>query len=290
MLRTNEERLVEVIVEGEPSPPRPRGTYNVTPRGEAIMVPGTGGICPNVRVGDSVFGFEADHLEPAVSMKHPDGDINSGLNMLSCVGNEAEILDGPAAGAKGVVTGKHGGIEHVFVDFPPDIMRQLRYGNKIRVTGVGLGLKLLDIPAVSVCNLAPSLLRKMKPTAKGGKLQVKVAKIVPACIMGSGLGSNNPHRGDYDIQMFDESMVAEAGLGDLRIGDLVAITDADHTYGRIYLRGAITVGIVSHGACLTAGHGPGVTTLLTSATGAIEPIVDARANIARLLRLRPDAK
>ena len=28
----------------------------------------------------------------------------------------------------GVVTGKHGGIEHVFVDFPPEVLRKLRYG------------------------------------------------------------------------------------------------------------------------------------------------------------------
>lgn len=288
MLRTNESRLVEVIVEGEPSPPRPRGMYNVTPRGEAIMVPGTGGICTNVRVGDSVFGFEADHLEPAVSVKHNDNDINSGLNLLACVGNEATILDGPAAGETGVVTGKHGGIEHVFVDFPPKVLRKLRYGNKIQILGKGMGLKLLDIPEVAVFNLAPSLLKKMKPVLKEGKLRVKVAKLVPACIMGSGLGSNVSHRGDYDIQMFDQSVVEEWGLGDLRLGDLVAIQDTDHTYGRIYLRGAVTVGIVSHGACLTAGHGPGVTTLLTSATGAIEPVLDRGANIATLLGLRDD--
>ena len=287
MVRINESRLVEIAVEGEPSPPRGRG-YSITPKGEAIVVPGTGGISYNVRVGDSVFGFEADHVEPAVSLKHPDNDINGGLNLLSCVGNEAEILDGPAAGEKGVVTGKHGGIEHVFVDFPPKLLRQLRYGNRIRIIAKGLGLKLLDLPEVTVCNLSPTLLKKMKPVLKAGKLRVKVAKLVPACLMGSGLGSDMPYRGDYDIQMFDTTMVEEWGLGDLRLGDLVAIQDADHTRGRIYLRGAVTVGIVSHGACLTAGHGPGVTTLLTSASGAIEPVIDRSANIATLLSLRDD--
>jgi len=167
-------------------------------------------------------------------------------------------------------------------------MRKLRYGNKIQIVGKGMGLKLLDLPEVTVCNLSPDLLRKMKPTLKAGKLRVKVAKLVPACIMGSGLGSNISHRGDYDIQLFDETVVEEWGLRDLRLGDLVAIQDADHTYGRIYLRGAVTVGIISHGACLTAGHGPGVTTLLTSATGAILPVVDRAANIANLLSLRDD--
>ncbi len=286
MVRTNEARLIEVLVVGEPSHPRHRSNFLVTPRGEVAFVPGTGGICTNVRVGDPVLGFEADHLEPAVSLKNANDDENGGLNVLACVGNEAEVLDGPAAGEKGVVTGKHGGIEHLFIDFPPEILRKLRYGNKIQITAIGLGLKLLDLPEVTVTNCAPGFLRKLKPTIKGGKLQVKVAKLVPACIMGSGLGSGHVYRGDYDIQMFDDSAVKEYGLEDLRLGDLVAIVDADNTYGRIYLRGAVTVGIVCHGQCLTAGHGPGVTCLFTSATGAIQPVVDPKANIANLLGLR----
>lgn len=286
MLRTNEDRLLEIAVVGEPSHPRTRGSYNVTPKGEAIAALGTGGICMNLRVGDPVLGWEGDHIEPAVSLKNPDSACNDGLNILACIGNEAEILDGPAAGEKGVVTGKHGGIEHIFVDFAPKVLRKLRYGNKIQIMAQGMGLKLLDIPQVTVCNLSPAFLRKMKPTIRDGKLRVKVAKLVPACIMGSGLGGNFPYRGDYDIQMFDESVVAEYGLADLRLGDLVAIVDADNTFGRIYLRGAVTVGIVSHGQCLTAGHGPGVTCLFTSTTGAIEPVVDKKANIADILGLR----
>jgi hypothetical protein len=286
MLRTNEKRLVEVLVVGEPNQPHPRTAHSVTPRGEALMLPGTGGICTNVRVGDPVGGFEADHLEPAVSLKNPDNACNDGLNLLACVGNEAEILDGPMAGEKGVVTGKHGGVEHVFIDFAPRVLRKLRYGNKIQIASRGLGLKLLDCPEVAVCNVDPGFLRKMKPTLREGKLRVRVARQVPACIMGSGLGSSVVQRGDYDIQMFDESVVEEYGLGGLRLGDLVAIMDADNSYGRIFLRGAITVGIVSHGACVTAGHGPGVTCLLTSASGAIEPVLDAKANIADILGLR----
>lgn len=286
MLKTNEKRLVEVLVVGEPNQPHPRVQHSVTPRGEAVMLPGTGGISLNVRVGDPVGAFEADHVEPAVSLRNPDNAHNDGLNLLACVGNEAEILDGPMAGEKGVVTGKHGGVEHVFVDFAPKVLRGLRYGNKIQIVSRGLGLKLLDCPQVMACNLDPDFLRKMKPRLQGGKLQVRVAKQVPACIMGSGLGSSVSHRGDYDVQMFDESVVEEYGLGDLRLGDLVAIMDADNSYGRIFLRGAVTVGIISHGACVTAGHGPGVTCLLTSASGAIEPVLDAKANIADILKLR----
>jgi hypothetical protein len=106
--------------------------------------------------------------------------------------------------------------------------------------------------------------------------------------MGSGLGMNQVNSGDYDIQLFDERVRKEYGLDDLRLGDLVAIIDADHSYGRIYRQGAMTVGIVVHTNCITSGHGPGVTTLFTSSSGKIIPIISPKANIASLLKLRTD--
>ena len=68
----------------------------------------------------------------------------------------------------------------------------------------------------------------------------------------------------------------------------MAIVDADHSFGRIYRQGAITIGIVVHTNCVTAGHGPGVTSLLTSSTGKIIPQINEKANIASLLKLRAD--
>ncbi len=88
--------------------------------------------------------------------------------------------------------------------------------------------------------------------------------------------------------MFDKDIVAEYGLEDLRLGDLVAIMDADNSYGRIYRGGAVTVGIIAHSDCVTAGHGPGVTTLFTSTTGKIVPKIDPDANIAKIMNLRDD--
>jgi len=72
----------------------------------------------------------------------------------------------------------------------------------------------------------------------------------------------------------------------LFLGDLVAILDADHSFGRIYKQGAVSVGIVVHTNCISAGHGPGVTTLFTSSNGKIIPKIDAKANIASILKLR----
>jgi hypothetical protein len=119
-----------------------------------------------------------------------------------------------------------------------------------------------------------------------GKLRLQVTHRIPARIMGSGLGSEHVYRGDYDIQLFDEKTVKEFGLEDLRFGDIVAVIDADNSYGRIYREGAISIGVVSHSRSNVAGHGPGMTTLFSSPTGNFELFLTPGANLAVLLGLR----
>lgn len=295
MLRMNIDKLVKMSVVGEvASPVVGRSVYNVSATGTPSILPGVGGITYNVRVGDLACGWEADHVEPGVSVENKENDprygqgANAAFNILSCVGNEATVVNGDAKGAKGVVTGKHGGIEHVLVDFPPETLEKLMLGDKVLVKAFGVGLKLLDFPDVKVMNMDPAFLEKLKPKAKGEKLEISVTHLIPAAIMGSGLGSNQTYSGDYDIQLFDDPVIKQYQLEDLRLGDLVAIIDADHSFGRIYRQGAITIGIIVHTNCVTAGHGPGVTTLLTSSTGKIIPQINSKANIAKLLKLRAD--
>jgi len=103
--------------------------------------------------------------------------------------------------------------------------------------------------------------------------------------MGSGLGSQNCYRGDYDIQLFDKQIVKKYNLHTLRLGDIVAIQDADHTFGRTYKTGAISIGVIVHSNCVTAGHGPGVTTLITSAEGKLIVYIDTTANIGVYLNI-----
>jgi len=287
MLTFNRAALVHMHVQGEVAPAIiPSSIYNVTADGRAVILPSIGGICLNVRVGDGAFDFAGDHIEPAVSARNTDEKINLGFCVLACVGNRATILSGRAKGETGVVTGKHGGIEHVMIDFPEKVMEKMATGDKIGVRAVGVGLELEDAADVRVFNCDPDFLEKMDAKWRNGALHVPVAKIVPAAIMGSGLGRSTVARGDYDIQAFDADTVAEFGLRELRFGDIVAIENADNTFGRIYRRGAMTIGIVAHGASHIAGHGPGVTTLLTSRSGAIVPHIDRAANIAQILKLR----
>jgi hypothetical protein len=295
MLRTNADKLVKISVMGEVSSPVvSRSVYNISATGTPSILPGVGGVTYNLRVGDPACGWEANHVEPGVSAENKENDprhgqrANTAFNVLSCVGNEAIVATGDAKGAKGVVTGKHGGIDHVLADFQLEVLEKLMLGDKILVKAYGVGLKLTDFPDIKVMNMDPCFLEALNPKPNGKKLEVPVTHIVPAVIMGSGLGANQTHSGDYDIQMFDEKIIEQYGLEDLRLGDLVAIIDADHSFGRIYHQGSISVGTIVHTNCVTAGHGPGVTSLMTSPAGKIIPEIDAKANIVYLLKLRSD--
>jgi len=285
---------VKISVFGEIASPVLGNVYDISAQGTPMVLPGVGGITYNVRVGDPACGWEADHVEPGVSVENKESDprrgqgANTAFNVLSCVGNEAVVVTGDAKGAKGVVTGKHGGIDHIMVDFQPKILERLMLGDKILVKAFGVGFRLLDFPDIKLMNVDPRVVEALAPKRKRDKLEVFVTHLVPAAIMGSGLGQNQAYSGDYDIQLFDEKVGEQYGLDDLRLGDLVAILDADHSFGRIYRQGAISIGIVVHTNCVTAGHGPGVTTLFTSSNGKIIPKIDAKANIASILKLRTD--
>lgn len=291
MLRTNRDRLIKISVMGAVSSPViGESIYKISAEGEPVILPGVGGITYNLRVGDLACGWMADHVEPGVSIERITDPRMQGqsraLNVLSCIGNESLVVEGDAKGEKGVVVGKHGGIEHVMVDFPFEVMDKLVVDQKVMIKAYGVGLRLLELPEIQVFNTDPRLLEAMDLKIIDGKLEIPVTHTIPAAIMGSGLGANHVSSGDYDITLFDDAIVEKYGLNDLRLGDLVAILDADNSYGRIYRQGAVTVGIVSHTNCIIAGHGPGVTTLLTSKSGKIRPIVDENANIAKILKIR----
>jgi hypothetical protein len=255
-----------------------------------VILPGVGGITYNVKVGDSACGWVADHVEPGVSVKNlspgeGNRSANNALNILSAVGNDVVVVSGDAKGARGKVTGKHGGIEHVLVDFDSRTLERLAIGDRVMVKALGTGLKLEGFDHIKLMNVDPRLLAGMRLRASGNKVEVPVTCVVPAKLMGSGIGKAHAHSGDYDIQLLDGKTIEKLGLADIRLGDIVAIKDADHTFGRMYRKGSMTVGVVVHSDCVISGHGPGVTTIMTSSGGRIVPRIDAGANIARILKI-----
>jgi len=131
MIKTNAAQLVCQSVIGEiTSPQGGINPYRINPDGHADVYPGVGGITYNLRIGDLAGEKFGDHVEPAVSISNftqlqGQPGPNRALNQFSCVGNLARVVSGDAKGETGRVTGKHGGIEHVLVDFAPEVLERL---------------------------------------------------------------------------------------------------------------------------------------------------------------------
>ena len=284
MVRTNASQLVEFAVHGRVWPVRgDNADYRTTSEGRGATHIGMAGICFTHRVGDPAFGWGADHLEPGVSIRHPDDGDEHALHYLACMGNEAIITSGACAGARGTVTGEHA---HVLVDFPPEEIELLAVGDEILIRSIGTGLKLLDCEDILTHKLSPRLLQSLQLEVNAeGKLEAGVVAEIPSHLMGSGAELMADYV-DQDFMTGDREQIAELGLDRLRLGDIVAVRDEDHGWGRGFHPGAVTIGLIIHGDSAWTGHGPGVLDLLSSRSGAIVPRPQPDQNIALGLGLR----
>ncbi|MCF8205104.1 MAG: DUF4438 domain-containing protein [Methylotenera sp.] len=292
--RLNHDELVAVTVQGQIAHPVGRATpYRIGYDGVPRVLPGTGGIVLNRRIGDLCVGLAGDHIEPGVALHNNSREVigprdgpNNALITYACVGNRATVLSGLARGQQGWVTGKHGGVNHVLVDFPTAVLQRLAIGDRIGITSIGQGLRLPQHPRIELMNCAPGLIARWGIAARDGRLYVPITHEVPARLMGSGLGKNTAWRGDYDIQLADRAARERYRLGSLRFGDFVAITDADTRRGPVMREGRVTIGVIVHGDSTVSGHGPGVTPLLTGPAELLRPRHDPNANLAAVLGVR----
>lgn len=281
-VRTNESTLVEMAIAGAVSEPSVRpGQYIPHPDGRATVLPGMFGITYNVRCGDRAFGWAADHVEPGCSIDDPDSGRHHALHYLVCIGNEAVVTSGLAAGAKGVVIGEHA---RLLVQFPPESQSLMTNGDQVQIMALGRGMELPDFPSIELKKMSPRLWNAIGATERDGKVQVKVAMELPIRIMGSGAELNAEYV-DQDLMSGDRDLMAELGIDQMRLGDLIGIRHADHHFGRSYREGAISICLCIHGDSVMNGHGPGILTLMTCTDGALDFTVDPSANIADLLEL-----
>lgn len=282
-LRTNESTLVEMAVAGSITTPSVRpGQYIPHPDGTAAVLPGMFGITYNVRCGDRAFGWAGDHVEPGVSI---DDDADSGrhhaLHYLTCIGNEAIVTSGMAKGERGIVIGEHA---RILVQFSPEAHELMAPGDQIQIMTKGRGFELEDFPEVEFKKMSSALFHAMNITEKDGRLHVPVAMELPIRIMGSGAELNSEYV-DQDLMSGDRALMAELGIDQMRLGDLIAIRHADHHFGRSYREGAVSIALCIHGDSIMTGHGPGILTLMTARDGNIDFSIDENANIATLLKI-----
>jgi len=279
-LNTNEQSLVEMAVAARVSDASVRpGQYIPHPDGRATILPGMYGITYNVRCGDRAFGWAGDHVEPGVSIDDADSGRHHALHYLNCIGNDAVVTSGMAAGARGMVIGEHA---RILVQFSSDAHDLMAPGDQVQIITHGNGLRLTDHPGVELKKMSPRLLHAMNITAANGRLHVPVAMELPIRIMGSGAELNAEYV-DQDLMSGDRALMADLGIDQMRLGDLIAIRHADHHFGRSYREGAVSIALCIHGDSIMTGHGPGILTLMTARGGEIDFSIDPSANIANYL-------
>ena len=289
IVQTNEDKLVVVSVAGavvHPSfPGLPAEPYRLAADGTPFLLPTYGGIVYNVSVGDSAFGWMADCVHPGVSIHYGSELGNRGLNVFACVGNDAVMMTGEGKGTRGVVTGKSGRFsEHVIVHFPKEARSRFAVGDRVVIRAQGVGMAVEGFSGMRLKSLSPKLFRALAPEVTEDKLRIPVVARVPAHLLGAGAGLTS-EGGSLHMQTTDKEAVAAAGLGNLRLGDIVALEDYDSRYQHGYLRGAIGIAVVGQTDGPRAGYGPGMTLLMTDANGAIEPVLASGTNLVSLLGL-----
>lgn len=290
MLQTNLSALVKVSVLGEIANPAmpglPASPYFVSADGEPMLVPMFGGLIYNVRLGDRALGWAGELIQPGVSIKNGNANANTALGVYACLGNQARVMSGMAAGAKGMVIGKSGRFaEHVICDFAPADMEKMAPGDKVQIQAYGIGLQLADFPTINMKSCSPELLAALEPDTSGDKLVVPVRGVVPSVLAGAGAGLAS-ESGAVNLMSSDPAVLAEYGLDKLRFGDVVAITDWDSRYGHGYRRGSVAIGVVCQGGSFRSGYGPGLAVIMSSKDGAIQPVVAEGANIVDLMGAR----
>lgn len=192
------------------------------------------------------------------------------------------MTSGLATGAKGTVIGEHA---RILVQFPPESQALMTNGDQVQVMALGRGMELPDFPAIELKKMSPRLWKAISASQTDGKVKIRVAMELPIRIMGSGAELNAEYV-DQDLMSGDRELMADLGIDQMRLGDLIGIRHADHHFGRSYREGAVSICLCIHGDSVMNGHGPGILTLMTCTDGSLDFTVDPSGNIADLLDLR----
>jgi hypothetical protein len=152
-------------------------------------------------------------------------------------------------------------------------------GDRFVVTAEGRGMTVDGLADVTCHSLSPDLWSGWAPQRDGGTLGLRVTHVLPPEVVGMGSGRVS---GATSVAL--QAGVTEE-LGNLRIGDIVAIRDWDATHYTGYHEDRVIVGVVSTGDSPVLGNGPATTILLSGPAAAFDFQLDDSANIASLLSL-----
>jgi hypothetical protein len=119
------------------------------------------------------------------------------------------------------------------------------------------------------------------------RLRVETTIEIAARFMGAGLGMSSEWA-NCDVMFTHRNTVERLGVEGLRLGDVVAMNDQDHRFGRGFREGVCAIGVVAHGGHGSIpGHGVGVVTIMSGPRDRFELAHSGSANIRDYLNL-PD--
>jgi hypothetical protein len=274
-IRTNAARLVRTRIAAIIMPSA--ANHAVAADGTLGVLPGQGGIVLGIKLGDRAGDHLGDHVEPGISLGYPEALANQAIQTLSCVGNPVEIVDGPASGARGIVYGKHGAVLAALSQL---VLAVIGPGQRVAIEACGSGLVIEDFPDITCLSLSPALADNWLQDIARDRLVVPVVTELPPEAAAAGFGMPT-YRFNMDLHSDQPPMAAMCR--DLAFGDLVAVRDQDHRFGRRFRKGWIAVGVICHGRTIAGGHGFGFATLLTGPAACMELRLSAEANVAGLL-------
>ena len=151
------------------------------------------GVTYNARVGDRAFGWAGDHVEPGVSIAHPDEKRDFALHYLTCIGNEADGDDGPRQGRQGH---RHGRARPPARGLPRRGQRgaqHRRHDPDPRRSGAASRLR--GFPQIEFKKTSPQLLQALRP-ARAEQRRSSCCPWRWSCpieIMGSGAELNSEY-------------------------------------------------------------------------------------------------
>jgi Domain of unknown function (DUF4438) len=256
--------------------------FEVNAGGRPYVPAGDGGIVLGVRLGESAFARDADHAAPGMCLVHPEQAARHALAIYSCIGNQATVRTGDAAGARGMVIGKRGELGRVVVWFEQQDLARLRPSDQVTVRSAGQGWQPAGFPPeVTLLNTDPAALGHLPValSAGGAVVTATVRAVVPSKAAGNGIG--RPAAGwDLDLQLgWPDPLAASAqrvagSVPGLLLGDLIAVSDLDARFNMGYRRGWMTIGVIVHGSSPLPGHGPGLTPILTGPAQSLQAVPD----------------
>ena len=282
-LKTNEKNLIKMSIGGYVTQPSFKNPgYIPNNDGNSVILPGMYGVVNNVKVGDKAFGWNGDHIEPGVSIDSENINEHFALHYLVCTGNKAIVRSGEAKGKTGIVTGEHA---RNLIHFEQNILEKICVGDQIDIITHGRGLKLLDFPEIEIKKIDPNLLKSMNFKVVNKKLIVDVAIELPIKIMGSGAELNSEYV-DQDLMSGDRSLMKKLKIDQMKLGDLIVINHADHSWGRSYKKDHVSIALCIHGDSVMTGHGPGIMTIMTGTKKNLGWRINKKANLKNILKIK----